>query len=637
MSVRLRIALASCVFIAVCGLVGASAWRTQQVLSGLAIGLYDHAFVGEDFLARGTVAWEQFAAAHGAGPVSADEADRLLQPMLADLDIAASRALAPKTQRAVAEARADIAGLPQLRAAALPHAMSQVTATLVRAAHRFSSDGLTQRDDADEAAKSARRVLLGTMLAGLCASVVTGVVLGRSVVPPLRAAAGAMVRLSDGDLEVAVDGAKRRDEIGALFGSLAVFRKALLEKRALEEEQTQQNAERRARQQALLQLARDFEQAVGSQLKSVDGAVTTLRGTAGSLARRADRMMQSAAGVGDLAQAASGSAQGVAGAVEQLAVSGREIATIMKQSTEATRVMLAEAEQARTLVDELSSVAAGMGVVVDLISGIAKQTALLSLNATIEAARAGEAGRGFAVVAGEVKTLAGQTARSTTDIGGRIGAMRLTAERTMMLIRGMAERIAVLEQSAGSIAESVHLQGEATEAISRNVREAAASIGSVAGRMAELQADAAENQGLSAGVADAAQQVDRQSAELRAEVEHYIRATDEAVDWRSFQRYSVDKPVRIVPQGGTSVGGRLVNISRSGAAIRCAVTLPPGADCAVYDVIDVAVPARAVSCEAGVLRLHFSQDAEVQERLGAFVSTIAGLSAAQRQAVISAS
>jgi methyl-accepting chemotaxis protein len=68
--------------------------------------------------------------------------------------------------------------------------------------------------------------------------------------------------------------------------------------------------------------------------------------------------------------------------------------------------------------------------VVNVISGISKQTQLLALNASIEAARAGDSGKGFAVVAAEISKLALETDSATKSISNVINEIQQQTRAT---------------------------------------------------------------------------------------------------------------------------------------------------------------------------------------------------------------
>ena len=156
--------------------------------------------------------------------------------------------------------------------------------------------------------------------------------------------------------------------------------------------------------------------------------------SASRLAEAADRASRRTEGATSASAEASTNVRDIASATDELAASVMEIDRQVAQSNAIAEKAVGEAERTNAAVQELSEAAKRIGDVVSLITDIAEQTNLLALNATIEAARAGEAGRGFAVVAGEVKALAGQTAKATEDIAKQIADMQHATSRSIEAI-----------------------------------------------------------------------------------------------------------------------------------------------------------------------------------------------------------
>jgi methyl-accepting chemotaxis protein len=277
-----------------------------------------------------------------------------------------------------------------------------------------------------------------------------------------------------------------------------------------------------ARRGAIDDAIAEFAGAIGEVVEAIKEASGSLTTTCSTLNQAADDTR------GRMASASSASAettQRMAASVAATEALSESIDEIGQQSTRGlSMAQSAASDAARTqdVIRSLDDAAERIGSVVGAISAIAAQTNLLALNATIEAARAGEAGKGFAVVASEVKSLAGQTAKATTEISEQVAAIQGASDETLVEIKNVIEVITEIDQIGSAIAAAINEQGSATREIARNIQQAANGTQDVSSNISGVQQAATDAGAAATQVLGAAEHLSQQSNELAGQVNRFL-------------------------------------------------------------------------------------------------------------------
>lgn len=438
----------------------------------------------------------------------------------------------------------------------------------------------------DRAVNLIAIVILATVLACFCFSIILWMMIRKMVITPIKALEDAALKLAEGDMSFNID-ITSKDEIGrlsrAIKDSVVSVSNILLRVKDISSRisRVAQDVEKESKNivdgtmlesEAISNISTSIEEmnvAVSEIADGTDGLAASAEETAASMEQMVSSISQITGSTQDLSVAVestsssieqlSATIKEVAGSTAELTASAgetqsaiNEIATSVKEveqnakesarlsdkvkndaitfgmtSIEKTIVGMqqikASVEKTADSITKLGGRSEEIGNILNVIDEITDQTTLLALNAAILAAQAGEHGKGFSVVADEIKDLAERTSMSTQEIATLIQTVQ----------QEVSDAVSAMQEGLKSVETGFTVTSEAADAL-RKIVESSKRSSDMA---ASIERSTTEQAKATKVVSDAMEkvlgmvsQIAKATAEQNKGIQLIMGATDKMAD-----------------------------------------------------------------------------------------------------------
>ncbi len=361
----------------------------------------------------------------------------------------------------------------------------------IREMEEEETQRMRKREEISRAAVTrSRRVIAFGGLASALLLAIVGWLITKNIAGPLAEVTAAAEKIADGDLDIVFSEVPRDDEVGTLvktFERMCISLTVLAGRaRQIAEgdltAQIQPRSERDVLGNAfagmvselrrLMQELRDAAKVLAHSASEIMASTSQL---AASAAETATAVTETTATVEEMKQASqvsSGKAKEVAAESQRAAEVANGGRTALGQTIEGMGQIRLQMGAIAESILSLSAQSHAIGEIVTTVDDLAAQSKLLAVNASIEASKAGDEGKGFAVVALEVRSLAEQSKKATTQVRGILNDIQkatanavLATEEGGKAVEAGVTRTASSGESIRALAESIAAAAQASSQI----------------------------------------------------------------------------------------------------------------------------------------------------------------------------